>query len=166
MITRAKELLERVKGSLLINKALALQLAHAEIIERSRRQLTSSAMKGMVNANAQKNRDLTEPERLWWKSQTAKWETIWAMINEACLNLDKVSQLPNLRRVSDAAFTLYEQMCVDAVVVLHEVPSSDLKKEALRWREVGVLTVSLYRHCLMGKIHEANTAAKSTEIRG
>lgn len=166
MITKARELFERIKGTLLINKTLALQLAHTEIIERSRQNLVRSAMKGMLNANAQKNRDLTEPERLWWKSQTAKWETIWGMINEACACLNKVSQLPNLRRISDAAFTLYEQMSVDSVVMLREVPSSDLKKEALHWREIGVLTISLYRHCLMGKIHEANEGAKSAEIRG
>lgn len=126
------------------------------MIQAARTQVAKGVMLGLTHANAQRHEPLEQPAQLWWKAQTAKWETLWGMLNEASTDLSNFAKLKELQEVSKAAFRLYEQLTVDAMVALVEVPSEVLREEAGRWRETATLVASLHRHCIMGKLEEAS----------
>lgn len=126
-------------------------------------------MEGMTHALSQKDGLLHTMEKLWWKAQVAKWETIWRMLNEACADLSDFRNLSDLDKIGDAAFKLYEQL-IKSDTILCAVSSWSLRGEALRWRGVGALTFSLYRHCVLSKLYESlprvEKERKNTPISG
>lgn len=156
MFKKDRGFLSKLRDRFPVSQAEARRRAHNDIIQAARVQVTKGVMLGMTHANAQRHEPLEQPELLWWKAQTARWETIWQMLNEASKDLSDFRQLSDLHKVADAAFKLYEQMSVDAATTLHEVPSERLREEAARWRETGTLIASLHRHCLMDRLNEAS----------
>jgi hypothetical protein len=154
MIRKQKGFLSRLKDRFPVSRAEARRRAHTDLIKAARVQLTKGIMLGMTHALAQKHEPIEEPEKLWWKAQTVKWETIWRMINEASVDLNDFQKISELHKVAEAAFRLYEQMAVTAVTSLCEVSSESLHEEAVRWRETGTLIASLHRHCIMDKLNE------------
>lgn len=154
MIRKQKGFLSKLRDRFPVNRAEARRRAHNDLIKAARVQLTKGVMLGMTHALAQKHEPLEEPAKLWWRAQTAKWETIWRMVNEACVDLDDFQRISELHRVAEAAFRLYEQMAVDSAISFCEVPSEALREEAIRWRETGTLIASLHRHCIMDKLNE------------
>jgi hypothetical protein len=158
--------LSKLRDRIPVSRAEARRRAHKELIRASRVQVAKSVMLGATHALAQKQEPLEQPELIWWKSQASKWETVWAMYNEASKDLEDFRQLSCLHRVADAAYQLYEQLAVDAMVSLSEVPAATLREESARWRETGMLLSSLHRHCLMGKLEEATRTGKIPEDSG
>jgi hypothetical protein len=156
MFKKDRGFLSKLKDRFPVSQAEARRRAHLELIQAARVQVTKGVMLGMTHALSQKNEPLEQPELLWWKAQTAKWETVWRMLNEATADLNDFRQLSDLHRVAEAAFKLYEQMSVEAVTALLEVPSEKLREEAGRWRETATLIASLHRHCLMDKLEQAS----------
>ena len=154
MLRKERGFLSKLKDHLPIGRAEAKRRAHNDLIRAARVQATKGIMLGMVHALSQKQEELHAQEKAWWKAQTAKWETIWMMINEASLNMTDFQQINKLCYIADTAFRLYEQIVVDSITALHEVPSEDMYEEALRWRETATLISSLYRHCLMDRLNE------------
>lgn len=154
MIKKEKGFLSKLKDRFPVSRSEARRRAHKELIRAARVQVTKGVMLGMTHALSQKHEPLEQTELLWWKAQTAKWEAIWAMLNEASKDLDDFRQISNLHQVAEAAFRLYEKMSVDAATALLEVPSETLREEATRWRETGTLIASLHRHCIMDKLNE------------
>lgn len=161
MIKKDIGFLSKLRDRIPVSRTEARRRAHKELIRAARVQVTKGVMLGMTHALAQKQEPLEQPELLWWKSQSAKWETIWGMINEACKDLGDFRQLSRLNQVADAAYQLYEQLAVDAAVSLLEVPPSTLRAESTRWRETGMLIASLHRHCLLDKLEEATRSGKT-----
>jgi hypothetical protein len=165
MKNKERGFLSKLRDRFPVSPAEARRRAHKELIRAARVQVTKGVMLGMTHALGQKHEPLEQPELLWWKAQTAKWETIWQMLNEASKDLEDFRQLSDLHRVADASFKLYEQLSVDAATALHEVPSESLRTEAARWRETGMLIASLHRHCLMDKLNQA-TDGKTAPVSG
>lgn len=155
MIRKERGFLSKLRDRFPVSRAEARRRAHTDLIKAARVQLTKGVMLAMTHALAQKHEPLEDPEKLWWKAETVKWETIWRMINEATVDLGDFQKLSDLHKIAEAAFRLYEQMAVTAVTSLCEVPSEVLHEEAIRWRETGTLIASLHRHCLMDKLNDA-----------
>jgi hypothetical protein len=155
VIKKNRGFLSKLRDRFPVSRSEARRRAHQELIRAARVQVTKGVMLGMTHALAQKQEPLEQPELLWWKSQTAKWETIWSMLNEATKDLEDFRQISCLCKVADAACQLYEQLAVDAAVSMLEVPADTLREEASRWRETGMLIASLHRHCILGKLEEA-----------
>ncbi len=154
MIRKEKGFLSKLRDKFPVSRSEARRRAHRELIRAARVQVTKGVMLGMTHALAQKQEPLEQPELIWWKAQTVKWETIWAMVNEASKDLEDFRQISKLHLVADAAFQLYEQIMVNAAVALNEVPAQTLREEAARWRETGTLLASLHRHCILDKLNE------------
>jgi len=155
MIRKKKGFLSKLRDRFPVSRAEARRRAHTDLIKAARIQLTKGVMLGMTHALAQRHEPIEEPEKHWWRAETVKWETIWRMINEATVDLDDFQRLSDLHKVAEAAFNLYEQMAVNAVTSLCEVPTEVLHEEAVRWRETGTLIASLHRHCVMDKLNDA-----------
>lgn len=166
MLSKKKGFLEHLVDKFPVSRSEARRRAHTDLIKAARIQVTKDIMLGLQHALSQKHEPIQEPEKIWWKAETARWETIWRMLNEASRDLTDFRRLSDLHKVSDAAFQLYEQMAVDAVVSLHEVPSEVLRDEALRWRQTGTLLASLHRHCLMDRLHAQCSGSKNTADSG
>lgn len=145
----------RLKEYLPVSRAEARRRAHADLIRAAKVQVTRGIMLGMTHAIAQRHEPLEMPEKVWWKAQAAKWETVWGMLNQASKDLSDFKSLSELFRVAEAAFSLYEQMTLSSSALL-EVPADSLRAEASRWREIGTLIASLHRHCLMDRLHAAH----------
>jgi hypothetical protein len=167
MFNKKRGFLTHLKDKFPVSRTEARRRAHNDLINAARVQVSKGIMLGLQHALSQKHEPLQEPERLWWKAQTVKWETIWRMLNEASVDLTDFRKISDLNRVSDAAFRLYEQMAIEAMTALLEVPSETLREEALRWRETGTLLASLHRHCLMDRLHESKVSTgKNAGVSG
>lgn len=166
MIRKKKGFLSKLRDSFPVSRAEARRRAHRDLIKAAGVQLTKGVMLGMTHAIGQKHEPIEEPEKIWWKAQTAKWETIWRMINEASVDLADFQKLSDLHKVGEAAFKLYEQMTVEALTMLSEVPTNTLREEALRWRETATLIASLHRHCIMGKLNDLPQGGKNASLPG
>lgn len=154
MFRSERGFLNKLWDQLPISRVEARRQAHNDLIRSARIQATRGIMLSMVNSLTQRQSPLRDPEKAWWKAQTVRWEMIWAMVNEASLNITDFRQISKLCQISNTAFRLYEQMVVDSMTALHGVPRDTMYEEALRWRETGTLIASLYRHCLMERLNE------------
>jgi hypothetical protein len=166
MIRKKKGFLSKLRDRFPVSRAEARRRAHRDLIKAASVQLTKGVMLGMTHAIGQKHEPLEEPEKIWWKAQTAKWETIWRMLNEASVDLTDFSKLSDLHKIGEAAFKLYEQMTLDAFTCLCEVPPNTMREEAMRWRETATLVASLHRHCIMDKLNEIGPEGKNTPLSG
>lgn len=149
MTTRDRGIIARLKSSIPTTRARAMRYAHQIFLSTIEQSITKEVMDGTINALTE--RSMAEgSDRLWWKAQTVRWETIWRMLNETRTELHRVEAV---KRISDAAFTLHEQLTVVSITELCEVPTATIKEEALRWRSVAALISCLHSHYLLHQPH-------------
>lgn len=159
MIKKEHGFLSSLKDRLPVSRAEARRRAHKELIRVAKVQVAKGVMLGMTHALAQKHEPIEPTEKNWWQAQTAKWETVWRMLNEASTDLSDFRKISNLHQVADAAFQLYEQLTLNGASLM-EVPSDEIRAEALRWRETATLIASLHRHCVMDKLRLHQTPGR------
>lgn len=165
-MTKNKGFFSKLKDSFPVSRVESRRRAHREMIKAARVQVTKGVMLGLTHANAQKHEPLEKPAQAWWKAETAKWETVWGMLNDASSDLTDFRKISELGAVGDAAFKLYEQLLIDSMTSLSEVPSELLREEAMRWRETATLISSLHRHCIMDRLDEASQGGKNPVVSG
>lgn len=165
MTKDGKGLLSKLMDKISTSPSEAKKRAHEELVRAAYTQAAKTIMLGMTNTLSERRNSREQREAAWWKAQTAKWETLWRMFTEAFKTPRDIGQLTDLRRVSEAAFALYEQMSIEAVISMTDVSGTTLRNEARRWREVGTLIASLHRHCLMNALTTTQTV-KITPLSG